>query len=676
MDQDNHEQQPLMEETPSSGRRVGKVLLVSIFLVLAAVAMLAAVLSRPALTVAQLPLATALYPALTSGEQVDFCIFTHVGNPKMLPDVLTYPLEDMVNSEGSKGMIVMYVMSKKEFAMFLDYVNVVANKPKTPLPDELVKLHETCQKHMETANKNMQPTNRVRILTPFDLKDSLISVRHRLGKQQFLKWFGHTTYDAPKFADALLRLRALGNDMPVFRFDIDVLFNKYTKNDISSIKKAVATGIKDVKRCVDDPYVQTFLVSQQYSAVQASRSKDFNAWNEAYSTRANPAMLATLGTTNASQWKADGGWGHFVPPPDVLQQATDEQTMMEFYGLQKVDGNDILQPTTPSSSEDAAQRSKENILKLGNAYIGANPSRAVVSGAALSVGPGVSVDMPPFIHSDLNIMWIDDHIFDRLTQEVAGTKRRPRPEGVGTARVVKARSQPRNLAKYTLEIYMPTLIYGIFMDAWVNNHTSSYLLKYRPTEIPKTDALDKEYAELMASEAMGPWSRALGEVRTHGKMLTDTEKKDVKEELWRASCERAKDVFWQWSKLPQPTIDGKQAATFAALWGTGRICQHENLKGYCNNDGFNKLGQGMVTPEWDKQAKDSLSRTKLPALDRSGFSPALAEKVDQLIEAAIKHIEWTLIWPDVVQAIRDEMVGSVPSDLAYHNPVPIPELQG
>merc|ERR1712129_71636 len=75
-------------------------------------------------------------------------------------------------------------------------------------------------------------------------------------------------------------------------------------------------------------------------------------------------------------------------------------------------------------------------------------------------------------------------------------------------------------------------------------------------------------------------------------------------------------------------------------------------------------------------AKDSPSRANLPALDRSGFSPALAEKVDQLIEAAIKHIEWTLIWPDVVQAIRDEMVGSVPSDLAYHNPVPIPELEG
>lgn len=620
------------------------------------------------------PLAAMEFNELPAGEQVDFYIFTHVGNPKILPDILKYPLEDLVNSDDSKGILVMYVMHGNMFAILLDHINTLAKAPNTPLPEKLVTLHNTCRKHMETANTNMKPVSRIRMLTPFDFKDSLLSIRLRLGEEQFQEWFGHTTYDAPKFADALLRLRSFGNDVPVFRFDIDVLFNKYTKSDISSIKTAVSHGVADFNQCVKDPFVQSFLVSQQYSAVQASRSQDFNAWNEAYSTRANPALLATPGTTDTSQWKADGGWGNFRPTPEVLQKATDEDVMMAFYGLQKVDGQDMLQPTTPSSAESPAQRAAEDILKLGNAYIGANPSRAVISGAALAVGPGVSVDMPPFLHTDLNIMWIDDHLFDRLTQEVTGTKRYPRPPGVGTARVVKARSQPFNLAKYTLEIYMPTLMYGILMDAWVNNHTSSYLLKYAPTDIPKTDAIEKVYGELVAPKAQGPWSRAFEKVRETGNYLSDVDVQQVKKDLWSASCERAKDTYWQWSKLPQPSVDGKQVATFATLWGTGRICKNEHLKSYCTNAGYNKLGRGLVTPEWDDQAKQAKSRKDLPTLDRSSINPVLAEKIDQLIEASLSHLRWTLTWPDVVQAIRDEMVGLVPSDVSWHNPPPMPQL--
>lgn len=667
------EQQSFMEK-PSSGHRLRMISCVTISLLLTVVIVVMAMSSQFDGKTAQLRGSTDMDLAMTTHVQVDFGIFTHVSNPKMLPEILKYPLEDILNSKGFKGMLFLYVMTKTEFADFIEYINLSATDPTTLLPDNLVKLHERCRRHMTSANANMGPTSRVRIITPFDFKSAFVSVRHRLGEQRFSKWFDHTTYDAPKFADALLRLRTMGNDAPIFRFDVDVLFNKYTKTDASSIKKAVSSGIKDVTACLKDPYVQDFMVSQRYSAVEVSRSKDFNAWNEAYSTRANPAVLATLGTTDPSQWKTDGGWGDFVPAPEVLQQATDDEAMMAFYGLRKVAGSEILQPTTPSSSEDAAKRCEEDILKLGNAYIGANPSHSVISGAALSVGSGVSVDMPPFIHTDLNIMWIDDHIFDRLTQELSGTKKRPRPQRVGTARVVKARSQPKNLAKYTLEIYMPTLTYGIFMDAWVNNHTSSYLLKYAPMDIPKSDALTREYAELMASTALGPWSQALQKVRKYGRELTDAEEQALKDDLWRVSCERAKDVYWQWSKLPQPTLDGEQISTFATLWGAGRTCQHPNLKGYCSNGAFNKLGQGMITPEWDDRARESPTRAQLPPLDRDGFNNVFVKKVDQLIEAAVRHTRWTLTWPDVVQAIRDEKLGSVPSDIAYLDPLPVPQL--
>lgn len=346
---------------------------------------------------------------------------------------------------------------------------------------------------------------------------------------------------------------------------------------------------------------------------------------------------------------------------------------MAFYGLKKVDGQDMLQPTTPSQSTDPAERAADDILKLGNAYIGANPSRAVISGAALAVGSGVSVDMPPFLHTDLNVMWIDDHIFDRLTKEVTGTKRIPLPEGIGEARVVKARSQPFNVAKYTLEIYMPTLMYGILMDAWVNNHTSSYLLKYKPTDIPNTQETTKAFAELMVPEAQGPWSRAFETVRKTGRMLSDDDTNALKGDLWTAALERAKDTYWQWTNLPQPAVDGKTVSTFATLWGAGRVCDNENMKNYCSIEGFNKLGQGLVTPKWDQKAKGSASRGALPAMGRDDINPAFAEKIDTLVEVAVRHLRWLLVWPDVVQAIRDENVGEVPSDVQWHN-LPIKHL--
>lgn len=606
--------------------------------------------------------------------RVDWYAFTHVGNPAMLPDILKYPLDELVNGDGDKGILVLYVMHSDKFKLLLDHIDDLVENPDQELPDELVELHEHCRNHMELANQNEQPLNRVRILTPYDFKESLLSVRHRLGPKVFSEYLGHTTYDAPKFAGALINLRAFGNDMPVFRFDIDILFNKYTKDDMSSIKNALTQATKDVHACNEDPWVQSFLVSQQYGGMKSEDSAKFDAWNEAYSTRVNPGLLATEAMTNPSQWKEDGGWGKYTPSPEELQQATNEDVLMAFYGLRKVEGEEYLQPTVPSNAESAEERAALDILVLGNTYIGANPSRAVISGAALAMGPGTAVDMPPFLHTDLNIMWIDDHIFDRLEQEVAGTKRHPRAKGVGTARVIKARGIPKNPAKFTLEIYMPTLMYGIIVDAWVNNHTHGFLLKFDPQDLPDSPELEKVYAEQMVPEAQGPWSRAIQEVRHTGNMITDEEIKEFSKDLWIAAMERAKDTYWQWSKLPQVEIDGKNTSTFATLWGTGRICEVKNLANYCDNEDFQKLGSGLVTPEWDKKAKDAKSRTELPALTRDDINPALAKKIDMLVDGAIVHMRWILTWPDVVQAIRNERMNLVASDAMYYDPAAVPKL--
>merc|ERR1712113_1368801 len=134
----------------------------------------------------------------------------------------------------------------------------------------------------------------------------------------------------------------------------------------------------------------------------------------------------------------------------------------------------------------------------------------------------------------------------------------------------------------------------------MGNHTSSYLLKFAPSDLPKAHRSESSvYEQLMAPKAQGPWSRAFEEVRERGKKLTEDEEKDLKDILWSVSCERAKDTYWQWTHLPQPKVDGKHVSTFATLWIAGRVCDNENMKGYCDIDGYNKLGKGLFTSEWD-----------------------------------------------------------------------------
>jgi len=613
--------------------------------------------------------------SLPEHKQSDFFIFTHVSDPSNLDSYLSHPLSELVSWYSLKGILVMYVMPKMEWALMLEYVSEYAKVPEIPIPKELDELHRKCHEWMEKTCKDCEHTqtlHRLRILTPLDFKDVLLSMKDRLGESKFNTWFGHTTYDAPKLIDSIMRLRALGNALPVFRFDIDVLCNSNTKNDMSSIYAAVLRGLEDFRKSVDDPFVQEFVLSQQYGGVPAAKSKDFQTWNRAFSTHCGPALLAT-----PALCKSPRPGNHTYMSGD-LADATDEATMMAFYGLQHVEGEEFLQPMLPSAADTREKRQEEDILRLGNAYIGANPTRTVISGAALATGPGVTLDMPPFLHTDLNIMWIDDHLLDRLTQEVDGNKRRPRPEGVGQARVVKAREPPRNVAKYTLEVGMPTLLYGIIMDAWVNNQPDGYLLKYEPADLAGNPQIQDVYASITGGTsgtdavAKGTFSRAVKEAQTTGQLVAE-KVVELSEDLWADALARMQDVYWQWINLPAPKLHGTRQSTFATLWAAGRVCEHAHLSSYCENADFEKLGQGMVLPSWDEEAREAKSRANLPSLEKKHLNQAVAAKIDELIQSVTRHVEWVLLWPDVVQAIRSANVGLTPSDVTWRFSEALPE---
>ena len=83
-------------------------------------------------------------------------------------------------------------------------------------------------------------------------------------------WFiGDTSdihYSTPKIVRAIVRLRLLGNGVPVFRVDWDVLFSE--KTAVNQLFRAVAICIKAYRLRLDDPTVATFLFSASYDTRQ------------------------------------------------------------------------------------------------------------------------------------------------------------------------------------------------------------------------------------------------------------------------------------------------------------------------------------------------------------------------------------------------------------------------
>lgn len=212
----------------------------------------------------------------------------------------------------------------------------------------------------------------------------------------------------------------------------------------------------------------------------------FVPWQRAFSTRAGPALRATAEICDAEQFVVPAGW---EPPAHVLDDATDCDAMLAFYGLKIVTSAEASDNDNAGGSEQdndggggdgagatpaagAARLPRrrwlesikatgvrdEDISELGMSFLGASPLNACISGAAFSTSPGLTLDLPPFSHFRLNVMWIDDHTL------VSAAKAIKRPTDLDRLREfrgstsnsagnpVKWRAPPANVAWYTLEM--------------------------------------------------------------------------------------------------------------------------------------------------------------------------------------------------------------------------------
>ncbi|CAJ1366997.1 unnamed protein product [Effrenium voratum] len=246
--------------------------------------------------------------------------------------------------------------------------------------------------------------------------------------------------------------------------------------------------------------------------------------------------------------------------------------------------------------------------RLGEALPGGSSSKSsdrLASGAGLCSG-GAALDLPPWCHLRQNVLWIDDQC---LCQLVALESSRPEPARCFAleVEVTKGRRPPASFVWHTLEVYLPSLLYGLVMRAWID----------------------------------GPLAPALRWVRYYGRPLPLSRRQRLECQLWEEALQCCSAWRLRWARLR-----GSCGPSFAALWATGEVQRHPLLGFRCSADSSApspralRLGRGLVTAD---------APNKLRKADLNEF---LLEALGELIQDALQHLGWVLLWPSVVQAVR------------------------
>jgi hypothetical protein len=486
--------------------------------------------------------------------------------------------------------------------------------------------------------------SRLRFITALDLH----KVFGRVGKnskiaQSLRSWMVGDVegirYDSPKIVEAIVRLRLLGSDVPVFRVDYDVLFrgdgNWGKKNlEFSSTIGSCLTAYQKKR----DSNRSSFIFSASYdhkALLNSDESNKFHPWGRAFATRVFPALLVNEELMNETIEAIKEGESDADAWDNYAAKSFSQDVARKFFGF------------------DSESFKTSEVKGIGK--IGAHPMASVISGAMLYLSDGAILDLPPFSNFQLNVSWIDDHLKYCLHRELRHLSRiklridasRIRPDTLLTYSklddviVQKAgRKIPKDLRNYILDEYLPTLLRGTIMDAWI---THEPLLKYRPEDLSEEnrDVWSRIPREKQSNAVLpSALQQALEECNFGRK-----EKHNLKLKLKEVALQRINEVRRQWREL---TEDGLE--TFASIWAKGEArSRFPNL-----NLQYSGIANPAVVPV-DKDVPDQR--------DLDGH---VQQDLNDLVDNAIEYIDWTLNWPAIVQVVRSIEQGSLRTDLNFN----------
>jgi len=566
-----------------------------------------------------------------------------------------------------EGLVVLF------YALGLPEVfDGIAEEEEKPNKDALItkhiKLHfaDVVQKCVDKElEQDYEMRRRIRFVTALDLFD--IFARVKSVEADNLRWWfiGQTEeihYDTPKIVEAIVRLRLLGNGVPVFRLDWDVLFSS------EEVKKPVLDlGLLDaVKRCLkayrlrlEEPSVATFLFSASYASGKlvvsppSPPNEDFNDWRGAFATRVFPALPTDKGLIKEVRartltWEEYAQKAFREPlgnPPSV---PLGEQFARRFYGF---DGPGKLSCKKPA----------------GIVQFGAHPLVSVISGAFFCMSDGAILDLPPFSNFSLNVSWIDDHLKYSLHRELRHftsvdlelSDRELSYAKIENVEVDKARGRIGNLPEYVLNRYLPSLLWGTMLDAWINTNA---LIKFRTNDL--SDDQKKDLRRITPEQGSGAvFPKALQRAAETGKFPFG-DRYRLRKQLIKKGLARITEVRRLWASLTDGTHE-----TFASIWARGEKEVRNAFipRDFFSDEEYKRLTDQGVEPDIPKRALGIALDTHWDdeITEETQLNPDLRGDFDQVIEDTLQYVEWTIHWPGIVRIIRSIEQGTIPTDMSW-----------
>nr|VFK38754.1 MAG: hypothetical protein BECKTC1821D_GA0114238_100560 [Candidatus Kentron sp. TC] len=262
----------------------------------------------------------------------------------------------------------------------------------------------------------------------------------------------------------------------------------------------------------------------------------------------------------------------------------------------------------------------------------------------MCLSDGAILDLPPFSNFQRNVMWIDDYLKYALHRELWHLSQklvRNKNGGVLTERVpdthvFKKRPKVENAGYYTLGGYLPTVLYGAIMNAWIQPDHAANLPQTQQNSFPP-----------------GVLTRALEDALKTG-WLNERNAPKLKDDLRRVAMERIAEVAEEWEKLKLKNGKGQ---SLAALWVTNPCASPiEDM-----DETIRK--ELKIEKEWIGWGLFKDPKSKLN--DAENLNPKAREALDILIDDAVNYIEWTPEWPRFIQSVRAVHQGDLRFDLRW-----------
>lgn len=375
------------------------------------------------------------------------------------------------------------------------------------------------------AQHSPQGINRLRVVTALDLLPLVQKVESNhpeIPVQQLANYFGTnfsgSRYDFPKLVESFLRLRSPA-EAPVLRIDQDVLFNEIADEETglsapAALRSPIQLMVTQYRHHQSRPDHKPFLISGRYqgnSSYGQTSSWPPTEWLSTFATRPYPALIV-----NAS---------------GDLQ--FENATLRAYYGID----------ATGTRLEITADGQPTGLSRIG-----APPLSSPISGALLVLSQELAAATPPFCNFRTNVVWIDDFLNYAVHRELLRTADHfPSCEFsqsplYSDCRVAKARPGIDDAREYARMHYLPALVRGCIVDAWI-----------------QPDVRTKIDTQRIAPP--GPFILHLQSAQQSGGM-PPIATRQCREELKQSALLRLNEVREQWSNLPNATPH----PTLAAEW--------------------------------------------------------------------------------------------------------------